>query len=134
MRIVGIIGPYFSGGNRRLIDHNIADAQYVAIMLANHFSESKRVGFFVPHSHTARFEKLSTASESYYHALDDAIYDGSCTAFILLPKWENSSGSIRDRDRAFAQKRPLFKLTDYSDESIQKLFKELENWVYPGFI
>lgn len=85
MRIVGIIGPYFSGGNRRLIDQNIANVQYIMIAIANHFAKNELVGFFAPHSHTARFEVLAQAPESYYHTLDDTIYDKVCEAFILLP-------------------------------------------------
>lgn len=128
MRIVGIIGPYFSGGNRRLIDHNIANAQYVMIAIANHFAENKLVGFFAPHSHTARFERLAQAPESYYHALDDAIYDGVCEAFVLLSDWEISSGAKRDHKRAIQQHKPIFSLLSYDEKDIKKLLHSLETW------
>lgn len=128
MRIVGIIGSYFSGGNRRLIDHNIANAQYVMIAIANHFAENQLVGFFAPHNHTARFERLSQAPETYYHALDDAIYDRAAEAFVLLPGWESSSGAVRDRERAIQQNKQIFSLESYNDETIRKLLNLLETW------
>ena len=128
MRIVGIIGPYFSGGNRRLIDHNIANAQYVMIAIANHFAENRLVGFFAPHSHTARFERIAQAPEAYYHALDDAIYDLACEVFVLLPAWENSIGAKRDRERAIKQNKPVFFLESYDGGSIEKLLASIEAW------
>lgn len=128
MKIVGIIGPYFSGGNRRLIDHNIANVQYVMIAIANYFGTSGLVGFFAPHIHTARFEKLAQAHESYYHILDEAIYDSVCEAFILLPNWENSSGSRRDHERAMKQKKLIFFLSSYDNNATQILLESLEKW------
>jgi hypothetical protein len=128
MRIVGIIGPYFSGGNRRLIDHNIANVQYVMIAIADYFAESKLVGFFAPHSHTARFEQLAEASEEYYHELDDAIYDRACDAFIVLPGWQTSHGACRDHDRAIRQHKPLFFLASYHDEDVKTLLELLKHW------
>lgn len=128
MKIVGIIGPYFSGGNRRLIDINIANVQYITIAIANYFGTTGLVGFFAPHNHTARFEKLTQAPESYYHALDEAIYNKVCEAFILLPNWENSSGSRRDRERAVEQKKPIFFLSSYDDNAMQILLESLEKW------
>lgn len=129
MKIVGIIGPYFSGGNRRLIDHNIANVQYVQIAIANYFAESQLVEFFAPHAHTARFEKLANAPESYYHTLDDTIYDGACDGFILLPSWESSSGARRDYNRAVEQKKRVFVLIDYNDLYVQTLMQQLERWI-----
>lgn len=128
MKIVGIIGPYFSGGNRRLIDCNIANVQYIQIAIANYFAENQLVGFFAPHAHTARFEKLARAPESYYHVLDDAIYDKVCDGFIVLPDWENSTGAKRDRRRAIENNKPVFQLLTYSDYPIQELMKKLEKW------
>jgi len=128
MKIVGIIGPYFSGGNRRLIDINIANVQYITIAIANYFGNNGLVGFFAPHSHTARFEKLAQAPETYYHALDDAIYDRVCDGFIVLPDWGNSSGAKRDRNRALDQNKPVFYLLVYCDDQIQELMKKLKKW------
>ena len=128
MRIVGIIGPYFSGGDRRLIDHNIANAQYLAIKIANYFSGSMLVGFFCPHLHTARFEKLAGAKEEYYHTLDDAIYDLACEAFVLLPGWENSQGSRRDCERAKNKKKLIFELPSYESSDIDSFLMTLFEW------
>ena len=128
MKIVGIIGPYISGGNRRLIDHNIANVQYTAIAIADHFGVNRLIGCFAPHTHTARFEKLAAAPESYYHALDDAIYDRSCDGFILLPDLDKSSGAKRDLERAKTHSKRIFILTDFEDAALQKLFGELEAW------
>ncbi len=128
MHIVGIIGPYFSGGNRRLIDHNIANAQYVMIAIANYFAENRLVGFFAPHSHTARFERLAKTPETYYHILDDTIYDLACEAFVLLPFWKTSSGSKRDRERAIKQGKPTFVLKSYDEKDINALLYSLEKW------
>jgi hypothetical protein len=128
MHIVGIIGPYFSGGNRRLIDINIANAQYVMVVLADHFGENQLVGFFAPHSHTARFERLAQAPESYYHTLDDALYDRACEGFILLPDWKNSRGARRDHRRAVEQGKHVFCLKSYSDEDMNLLLRSLQEW------
>lgn len=130
MKIVGIIGPYFSGGNRRLIDCNIANVQYVQIAIANYFAENQLVGFFAPHTHTARFEKLANAPENYYHTLDDAIYDRACDGFILLPNWESSSGSRRDHQRAMDQihTKSIFELDSYDEKEIERLLVSLEKW------
>ena len=130
MHIVGIIGPYISGGNRRLIDHNIADAQYVMIAIANYFAESRLVGFFAPHSHTARFERLAQSPEPHYHTLDDTIYDLACAGFVLLPNWKNSSGARRDRDRAIHQGKPIFELKSYEYQDISTLLSALEIWAH----
>jgi len=128
MHIIGIIGPYFSGGNRRLIDHNIANARYIMILIANHFAENRLVGAFAPHSHTAQFERLAQAPETYYHAFDDAIYDRACEAFIMLPEWDKSSGATRDCKRAMEQKKKLFFLASYEIEDTDKLLNSLEQW------
>ena len=128
MHIVGIIGPYFSGGNRRLIDHNIANAQYVMIAVANYFAQNQLVGCFAPHSHTARFERLAQAPEAYYHAMDDAIYDGCCEAVIVLPGWENSTGARRDIKRAQLQCKKVFLLLSYSAKDMEWLLHALQKW------
>lgn len=128
MKIVGIIGPYFSGGNRRLIDHNIANAQYVAIAIANYFAKSNFVGFFAPHIHTARFEKLAEAPESYYHALDDAFYDNVCEAVVMIPGWTGSIGAKRDKLRAEEQNKKIFFLMSFDDECVKLLLESLETW------
>lgn len=128
MHIVGIIGPYFSGGNRRFIDRNISNVQYIMIAIANHFAENRLVGFFAPHSHTARFERLAQAPESYYHVLDATIYDLASEGFILLPDWKNSSGSRRDYDRAIEQRKPVFELISYEDKDISTFCNLLEEW------
>ena len=128
MHIVGIIGPYISGGNRRRIDHNIANARYVAVQLANHFKDSQLVGFFVPHNHTAQFERFAEAGEPYYHTLDDTIYDRACDGFVLLPGWEQSSGSRRDRARALERKKLVFELAGYEDEHVALLVEQLTEW------
>ena len=128
MFIVGIIGPYISGGNRRLIDHNIANARYVGICIANHFRESKLVGVFIPHTHTAEWEKLAEAPEAYYHALDDAIYDGACVGFVLLPDWKNSSGARRDQERAEQAKKKVFELLSWQEQDIRILLFQIAEW------
>ena len=111
-----------------MIDHNIANAQYITIAIANYFAKSNLVGFFSPHSQTARFEKLAEAPESYYHALDDAIYDRACDGFILLPGWESSSGSRKDYNNAVVLERPVFVLMDYNDLYMNTLMQHLERW------
>lgn len=128
MKIVGIIGPYFSGGNRRLIEHNIANAQYVAIEIANYFSINQLVGFFAPHTHTARFEKLTQAPGSYYHALDEEIYNKVCEAFVVLPEYHNSQGSLKDMKRARDQGKTIFVLGNYDIASMRKLVEALRDW------
>jgi len=132
VHIVGIIGPYFGGGVRRIIDINISNTQHVMIQIANYFGENGLVGFFAPHSHTARFEVLAQAPESYYHALDDAIYDRACDSFVLLPGWRNSAGSRRDHERARTNEKKIFHLRSYADHDIEKLLATLDEWVKGG--
>jgi len=128
VHIVGIIGPYFSGGNLRKIEHNIANAQYVMQAIANRFAENRLVGFFCPHSHTARFNVLAQAPEPYYHLLDETIYDRACEGFVALPEWPHSSGAKRDVERAMAQGRPVFTLASYDDGDVEALLDELDEW------
>ena len=129
MKIVGIIGPYFSGGDRRLIDHNIANCRALMRAIAKRFGENKLVGFFGPHSHTARFEREVDVPESYYHALDDALYDRACDGVVCLPNWEESSGAQRDVDRAFENGKRIFVLKSYEASAVAALLDELEVWV-----
>jgi len=128
MKIVGIIGPYFNGGERRLIDHSIADARFVCTRIANYFGESRLVGFFVPHTHTALFECIAGAPRTYYHALDEIIYNRTCDAFILLPDWDTSSNSKCDYDRAKKQGKTIFELRGFDTYSINTLIKQLDDW------
>ncbi|MBI4133954.1 MAG: DUF4406 domain-containing protein [Candidatus Terrybacteria bacterium] len=130
MHIVGIIGPYFSGGNLRKIDHNIANAQYVMQAIANRFAESRLVGFFCPHSHTARFNVLAQAPEPYYHMLDETIYDRACDAYVVLPDWKQSTGAQRDYRRARDLGRPVFDLASYRDGDVRKMLTRLERWAH----
>ena len=128
MKIVGIIGPYFSGGDRRLIDHNIANCRALMCAIAKRFGENKLVGFFGPHSHTARFEREVDVPESYYHALDDALYDRACDGVVCLPNWEESSGARRDIDRALENGKRIFVLMSYEASVVASLLDELEAW------
>ncbi|MEK9175741.1 MAG: hypothetical protein AAB795_04120 [Patescibacteria group bacterium] len=128
MLIVGIIGPYISGFQRLKIEHNIANAQYIGIRIANYFKETRLVGFFIPHTHTARFEVLANAPEQYYHELDDSIYDSSCKAGIMLPEWNKSNGARRDCARFIQQKKRLFELKSYEEADIIVILNELERW------
>ncbi|MBI2024834.1 MAG: DUF1937 family protein [Candidatus Harrisonbacteria bacterium] len=84
--------------------------------------------FFAPHSHTARFERLAQAPEAYYHALDDAIYDLSCEAFVLLPGWKHSNGAKRDRERAIQRGKPVFPLESYNNSAIEEFLASLKSW------
>ena len=128
MKIVGIIGPYFSGGDRRVIDHNIANCRALMRAIAKRFGENKLVGFFGPHSHTARFEREVDVPESYYHALDDALYDRACDGVVCLPNWEESSGARRDIDRALENGKRVFVLMSYEASVVASLLDELEAW------
>lgn len=128
MYIVGIVGPYYSGGDCRLIDHNIANARHVMIAIANRFAENQKVGFFSAHSHTARFETLARAPEPYFLTVDDTIFDRACDAFVLLPNWRKSPGSIREHEWIKSVKRPVFKLRSYKFRDIERLLDQLENW------
>ena len=129
MLIVGIVGPYIGGHNRRLIDHNIANARYVGIRIANRFKDTKLVGFLIPHTHTAQFEVLAQAAETYYHELDDILYKKACDGFVLLPEWKDSSGARRDCERVTQYaKSVLFDLKSYEEHGVQRLLYALEQW------
>lgn len=128
MKIVGVIGPYFNGGDRRLIDYSITDARFVGIKIATYFGENKFIGFFIPHNHTAMFEQLASAPRAYYHALNAVIYNKACDGFILLPDWDTSSDSRHDYDQAVAQGKMIFKLGGFDTKNINLLLKHLEEW------
>jgi hypothetical protein len=132
MKIVGVIGPYYSGGDKRLIDINIANARTVMRVIGEHFNESKLVGFFCPHSHTSKFERESKISEEYAKMLDTVIYDKACDGFVVLPNWEKSKGSQRDVELARVWKKECFYLVDYNILSMMMLLGELEKWSKDG--
>ena len=129
MKIVGIIGPYFSHGDRRMIDINIANARLVMRTIADHFGESKLIGFFCPHSHTSKFEREANAPETYYHTMDAEIYSKACDGFVVLPTWETSSGSKRDVElvQAVLRKKIVF-LPAYGTMDLKLMLGELEQW------
>lgn len=126
MKIVFIAGPYFSGGDPKLIRRNIRNAERVMIAIANRFAIARTVGFFCPHSHTRNFEIKAKAPESYYQALDLALLESSAIdGLILLPGWQNSSGTKRELECARNLGKPVFELAAYGERELADLLEKL---------
>ena len=108
MKYIYVAGPYMPRGNltkqerKNVIKENILNARHAAGILSD-----EGVGFFCPHTHTANFEELSTADESYYLEIDEHFLN-CCDALYLLPNWQTSNGSKKERALAIAQGKPVF--------------------------
>lgn len=72
MEVGFIAGPYIGDGTPEVVERNIADAEKVAIELAN-----RGIPFFCPHTHTRHFQTKAKAPESFYKALDRWYLDKS---------------------------------------------------------
>lgn len=108
MKYIYIGGPYTAKGppdqHYNEIDRNIARAReaFTTLALAG-------VGAFCPHLHSAHFEVITPNVEpSYWYELDLYFLD-QCDAIYLLPGWENSTGTLAERNRMeFELHRPVF--------------------------
>lgn len=126
MKIVFIAGPYFSGGDPKKIRRNIFNAERVMIAIANEFAESRAVGFFCPHSHTRNFEIKAKAPESYYQALDLTLLSSpAIDGLLLLPGWQDSSGTQRELECARNLGKPVFELAGYGERECADLLEKL---------
>ena len=107
MKYIYIAGPY-SGIHHDYrsffeIDRNIMRAMEAADALCN-----AGVGFFCPHSHSAHFETIAPEVPSeYWKALDMHFMD-DCDGILMLPNWESSSGSKREKDIMEQNEKPVF--------------------------
>ena len=88
MKIIFIAGPYFEDNDPSKIEKNIREAEKYQIALAN-----AGIGFFCPHNHTEHFEKKAKAPEDFYRELDMIFLKKVADAIIVIPGWEDSSGS-----------------------------------------
>lgn len=117
MKIVCIVGPYFSGGDPEKIEYNIRHAEQYAIALAN-----RGIGFFCPHKHTEHFEVKAKAPESFYYELDMIFLRRVVDALLAIPGWEDSVGAQREVTYAKKHGIPVFYPNSPDD------LDEIEKW------
>lgn len=111
-RVVYIAGPYSPSKSKSIlrwveIDENIEQARQAAITLAN-----ARVAYFSPHLNSAHFEVLAPDVPAKFWYDLDLYFLTSCEAILMLPGWENSKGSLKEKALMEQLSRPVFYNTD----------------------
>lgn len=99
-------------GKVETIERNIREAEKYAIALAD-----RQVGFFCPHKHTEHFNggQKSTAPEQFYYDLDFYFLMHIADAVLVVPGWENSSGTKRELEWVKAKGLKTFYPKDPTD-------------------
>lgn len=106
MRLVYIAGKYtgptHDGDSYTAITRNILDARDAAVKVWRAGAAA-----LCPHLNTAHFEiDCSSDAEMYYKG--DLEMLRRCDAIFMLPSWEDSTGSHKERDFARLQGIPIF--------------------------
>ena len=102
MKYVYIAGPY-TAPNYFAIERNINAAAEVAAFLAE-----SGVGFFCPHLHSAHFEVITPDVPPVYWYDLDIHFMEKCDAIYLLPGWQRSVGTLREKALMEEWGRPVF--------------------------
>lgn len=103
MQFVYIAGPY-TAPTYLEIDTNIRRAAEAFKTLAE-----AGVGAFCPHMHSAHFEVIAPdVRPSYWYELDLNFLRAGCDALLLLPGWEFSKGSLKEKAVAEQLGLPVF--------------------------
>lgn len=107
MKLLYIAGPYGDKGGYLAIDRNIAQAREAAAWcVQNGF------GFLCPHLNSAHFEAITPdIPVSFWYEMDLRLMD-VCDAMLILPGWENSTGTQKEILHWDALKRPSFLWSD----------------------
>ena len=102
MNIVYIAGPY-TGKTYEEVDRHIVAARDAAASLAK-----AGVGFLCPHMNSAHFEVITPdVGADYWYELGLELL-AACDALYLLPGWQDSVGSRKERDHALKTGIPVF--------------------------
>ncbi|KAB0549761.1 DUF1937 family protein [Pseudomonas argentinensis] len=112
MHLIYVAGPY-RGPDRAAIVRNIAGARAVAI----HAAEQ---GWFpvCPHLNTAHMEEDLPFPDDYWLAGTMLLME-QCAAVVLVPGWQNSTGTLAEVARAKQLGIPVFtnhKVLCFADE------------------
>ena len=96
-----VAGPYWHP-NEKLRHLHREIAKLFAVRLVEQ-------GFFpvTPHLNTGGFEDLIHMPESFYHEGDIRLLE-SCDAVLLLPNWQQSTGTKAEREHAIHNNIPIF--------------------------
>lgn len=122
MKYVYVAGPYTGKTHNWQsyyeIDRNIRVAEEMAARLAD-----LGIGFFCPHKHSEHFEVIvPDVGPDFWYELD-IHFMKSCDAILMLPNWENSKGSLKEKRIMEELGRPVFyelndDLVEWADEKV----------------
>lgn len=101
MNLIYIAGPY-RGLDRAAITSNIANARAIAVQAAAQ-------GWFpvCPHMNTAHMEEQLDHPDDFWLAGTMLLME-KCTAVVLVPGWQNSTGTLAEVARAKQLGIPVF--------------------------
>jgi hypothetical protein len=107
MKYVYVAGPYTGPTHDHksyfAIDRHIMQAAEAARDLA-----VAGIGFFCPHTHSAHFEVVAPeVPPSFWYELD-IYFMGFCDAILMLPGWQESTGSCKERQIMMGAGKPVF--------------------------
>lgn len=111
LKYVYIAGPY-RGKTHDFrsyfeINRNIVQAEEAFAALAQ-----AGIGAFCPHTHSAHFEiKAPDAPPEYWYELDVHFLD-ACDAILMLDRWEESTGSKKEREYMLLRNKPVLYSVD----------------------
>ena len=115
LKYVYIAGPYtglhYDHRSYFEIDRNIMRALEAAAALAR-----AGIGFFCPHGHSAHFEVVTPeVGPAFWYELD-IHFMKACDALLLLPNWEASKGSVKEKQLMEEWGKPIFYTLDEAIE------------------
>lgn len=108
MKLVYIAGPFtvlnpFGKPDLPKIEMNVRSAEEVARKIIRH---SDKFACLVPHS-IGRYFAEGPGSPKYWYAATLEMAN-RCDYMVMVPGWEQSTGSKRERDRFIEMGRPVF--------------------------
>jgi hypothetical protein len=101
--ILAYIAGRFTGADDIQVELNIRAAEDAARRV---ISSTELVACLVPHS-IGRYFKQGPGSPAYWYAATMEMCE-RCDCILMVPGWETSSGSVRERHRMVELGRPIF--------------------------
>lgn len=110
MKMVYIAGPYGDKGGYLAIDKHIAVAREAAAWCA-----SQGLGYYCPHLNAAHFEVIvpQVPIDQWYEM--DLMFIEMCDHMLVLPGWENSSGTKAEME-AWKQVKSVHDIFFWGDD------------------